>query len=323
MVLGDEIASGFRGTKENDLLKAQNRYNDFDSNVNIKFDMPADTYSYCYSYSDTISDLVRSLHLIEDELDCANRFVDHEDLVSCIVDYLEEYFEKTDRLKESVLLSMETSTASSPLSHIGTAAAVVPTTAEEAMDMGNVSKASDSDIGFVAMGPLAIKMLVTFVTIASNVVISIFDGAYAHSTFLVLIVFLILAKGSRAMDPEDTRMAGDFNAAAAGIGIGLALVAGAIVHCGTVTEETRKRKVRSPLDVAGGTAMKGDAPDLAANSDSDDDDDGAVVGVRHSNMRGLLAEAGLQHAPDFAANSDSDDDDDGAVIGVQKLLVRP
>jgi histone deacetylase 1/2 len=32
---------------------------------------------------------------------------------------------------------METSTASSPLSHIGTAAAVVPTTAEEAMDMGN------------------------------------------------------------------------------------------------------------------------------------------------------------------------------------------
>ena len=219
-MLGDEIASGFRGTKENDLLKAQNRsnfpwmpeYNDFDSNVNIN--MPADTYSYCYSYSDTISD---------------------------------------------------------------------------------TSKASDSDIGFVAMGPLAIKMLVTFVTIASNVVISIFDGAYAHSTFLVIIVFLILAKGSRAMDPEDTRMAGDSNAAAAGIGIGLALVAGAIVHCGTKTEETRKRKVRSPLDVAGGTAMKGDAPDLAANSDSDDDDDGAVVGERHSNMRGLLAEAGLQH----------------------------
>jgi len=36
-------------------------------------------------------------------------------------------------------------------------------------------------------------------------------------------------------------------------------------------------------------------PDSAANSDSDDDDDGAMVGERHSNTRGLQAEAGLQH----------------------------
>lgn len=31
------------------------------------------------------------------------------------------------------------------------------------------------------------------------------------------------------------------------------------------------------------TAANGDIPDLAANSDSDDDDDGALVGERHSN----------------------------------------
>ena len=55
MVLGDEITSGFRGKKENDLLKALNlsnfpwmpEYNDFDSNVNIDGDwyMPVDTIS--------------------------------------------------------------------------------------------------------------------------------------------------------------------------------------------------------------------------------------------------------------------------------------
>jgi hypothetical protein len=38
-------------------------------------------------------------------------------------------------------------------------------------------------------------------------------------------------------------MAGNFNAAAAGIGIGLALIAGAIVHCGSYSEQTRKRQV--------------------------------------------------------------------------------
>ena len=97
------------------------------------------------------------------------------------------------------------------------------------------------------------------------------------------------------MDRESYRLKMDLNAAAAGIGIGLALIAGAIVNCGTESEQTRKRKVLPPSDVAGDTATKGDVPDSAANSDSDDDDDGAMVGERHSNTRGLQAEAGLQH----------------------------
>jgi hypothetical protein len=46
------------------------------------------------------------------------------------------------------------------------------------------------------------------------------------------------------MGPEkDIRMAGNFNAAAAGIGIGLAFIAGAIVHGGSEFERSRKRKV--------------------------------------------------------------------------------
>jgi len=97
------------------------------------------------------------------------------------------------------------------------------------------------------------------------------------------------------MDRESYRLKMDFNAAAGGIGIGLALIAGAIVHCGTESEQTRKRKALPPSDVAGDTATKGDVPDSAENSDSDHDDDGAMVGERHANTRGLQAEAGLQH----------------------------
>ena len=48
------------------------------------------------------------------------------------------------------------------------------------------------------------------------------------------------------MDRESYRLKMDFNAAAGGIGIGLALIAGAIVH--------------PPSDVAGDTATKGDVP---------------------------------------------------------------
>ena len=43
------------------------------------------------------------------------------------------------------------------------------------------------------------------------------------------------------MDGPKNPMAGNSNAAtAAGIGIGLALIAGAIVHCGSCSEQTRK-----------------------------------------------------------------------------------
>jgi hypothetical protein len=83
------------------------------------------------------------------------------------------------------------------------------------------------------------------------------------------------------MDRESYRVKMDFNAAAGGIGIGLALIAGAIVH--------------PPSDVAGDTATKGDVPHSAENSDSDHDDDGAMVGERLAITRGLQAEAGLQH----------------------------
>jgi len=62
------------------------------------------------------------------------------------------------------------------------------------------------------------------------------------------------------MDRESYRLKMDFNAAAGGIGIGLALIAGAIVHCGTESEQTRKRKALPPSDVAGDTATKGDVP---------------------------------------------------------------
>ena len=224
MALGPDLMSGFKGTKENDLFKAQNRtdppfmsdFKDIDPNINIDgcWDIPADTIS-------------------------------------------------------------------------------------------------DSDVGNLAVGPLAIIMLVTFVTVALNVMNSMFVIAYnAHSTFIVMIVFLMLTKGSCAMDPEEIHKIGEFNAAAAGISTGLILIAGATVHCGSESDHTRKRKVRRGTDDAGtspglvpmaqpklldDTATKCDVPDLAANSDSDDEDDGALVGERHSNARGLPADACLQH----------------------------
>ena len=64
-----------------------------------------------------------------------------------------------------------------------------------------------------------------------------------HFDLTTVSVFFFAMKCD-GMDPEDLIcMAGNSNAAAAGIGIGLALIAGAIVQCGSCSEQTRKRKV--------------------------------------------------------------------------------
>ena len=97
---------------------------------------------------------------------------------------------------------------------------------------------SDSDVENVAAGPLAIVMLVLFVTVASSVLNSVFASVDAHPTYLVMIVLLMLTKGSRAMDPDEILKNGDFSAASVGIvGIGLALITGAAVQ----TKHERKK----------------------------------------------------------------------------------
>ena len=167
---------------------------------------------------------------------------------------------------------------------------------------------SDSDVENVAAGPLAIFMLVLFVTVASSVLNSVFASVDAHPTYLVMIVLLMLTKGSRAMDPDEILKNGDFSAASVGIvGIGLALITGAAVHYGSKSDQARTQKVRLHLDDAGTAAglvptlyddmaTEGDVPALAATSDSDDEDDSALVGdERHSKSRGLPVEASLQN----------------------------
>jgi len=165
---------------------------------------------------------------------------------------------------------------------------------------------SDSDVCNSSVGPLAIIMLVTFLTVASNFVNSVFDSANAHSTFLVTIVLLMLMKGSRAMDPEEIHKTGDFSAAAAGFGIGLALIAGATVRRGSASDQTRKRKAHRPLGDTGTSpglvprlnddlVAEDDVPSLTACSDSDDEDGGVRVGKRHSNTKGQPGIAGVQH----------------------------
>ena len=169
---------------------------------------------------------------------------------------------------------------------------------------------SDSDVENVAAGPLAIFMLVLFVTVASSVLNSVFASVDAHPTYLVMIVLLMLTKGSRAMDPDEILKNGDFSAASVGIvGIGLALITGAAVHYGSKSDQARTQKVRLHLDDAGTAAglvptlyddmaTEGDVPALTATSDSDDEDDGDV--------------------PALAATSDSDDEDDSALVGDER-----
>ena len=168
---------------------------------------------------------------------------------------------------------------------------------------------SDSDVENVAAGPLAIVMLVLFVTVATSVLNSVFASVDAHPTYLVMIVLLMLTKGSRAMDPDEILKNGDFGAASAGIGIGLALITGAAVHYVSKSDQARTQKVRLHLDDAGTAAglvptlyddmaTEGDVPALAATSDSDDEDDGDV--------------------PALAATSDSDDEDDSALVGDER-----
>jgi hypothetical protein len=115
---------------------------------------------------------------------------------------------------------------------------------------------SDSDVENVAAGPLAIFMLVLFVTVASSVLNSVFASVDAHPTYLVMIVLLMLTKGSRAMDPDEILKNGDFSAASVGIvGIGLALITGAAVHYGSKSDQARTQKVRLHLEILAEPSM--------------------------------------------------------------------
>ncbi len=79
-----------------------------------------------------------SIHLRNDGFECIPRFVDHEDLVSCVIDFLEKSFERSDRLQESALINMETQVGTPPLIVLtDPTTAAIPTTAQEAFEMGD------------------------------------------------------------------------------------------------------------------------------------------------------------------------------------------